>query len=83
VFWVHASSQARFEEGYKKIADRVKLQGWDEPKANILQLVSSWLSDKSNGRWVMIVDNADEAGVFFNLISNPKWNWHQFAFFGL
>jgi tetratricopeptide (TPR) repeat protein len=67
VFWVHASSQARFEEGYKKIADRVKLQGWDEPKADILRLVSSWLSDESNGRWVMIVDNADEAGVFFNL----------------
>jgi hypothetical protein len=67
VFWVHASSRARFEEGYKKIADRVKLRGWDDPKADILRLVSSWLSDESNGRWIMIIDNADDAGVFFNL----------------
>ena len=67
MFWVHASSQARFEEGFKKIADRVKLQGRNELRDDILRLVSSWLSDESNGRWVMIIDNADDADVFFDL----------------
>src|SRR6201999_229442 len=66
VFWVHACSAARFNEGYAKIASRMKIPGHDKPEANILQLVSNWLSDESNGRWLMIVDNADSQSVFFN-----------------
>ncbi len=66
VFWVHASTAARFEEGYRRIAERVKIGGWDKPEVNILQLVSNWLCDEVNGRWVMIVDNADDPNVFFN-----------------
>jgi tetratricopeptide (TPR) repeat protein len=64
---VHASSQARFEEGYRNITDQVKLRGWDDPKANILNLVHSWLCNESNGRWIMIVDNANDPSVFFSL----------------
>ena len=41
------------------------MDGWDNPKVQILRLVRSWLCDESNGRWVMIVDNADDSGVFF------------------
>jgi hypothetical protein len=65
VFWVHASNLARFEEGYRKIAQRCKPSGWDEPKADILRIVSNWLSDESNGRWTMVVDNADDMSIFF------------------
>lgn len=64
VFWVHASSAARFEEGYGKVAERVKIPGWDKPEADILRLVSNWLCDEANGHWVMIVDNADDPSVF-------------------
>ena len=64
-FWVHAGTQARFEEGYRRIAEATKMQGWDDPKANVLRLVRSWLCDESNGQWVMVVDNADDANVFF------------------
>ncbi|OCK85886.1 hypothetical protein K432DRAFT_217425 [Lepidopterella palustris CBS 459.81] len=64
VFWVHASSTARFEEGYRNIAERVKLSGWDQPDADILRLVYNWLCDEANGRWVIIVDNADDLSVF-------------------
>ncbi|KIM96916.1 hypothetical protein OIDMADRAFT_131494 [Oidiodendron maius Zn] len=65
VFWVHAGTQARFKEGYRRIAEVTRMDGWDDPKADILRLVRSWLCDESNGRWVMIVDNADDLGVFF------------------
>ena len=41
------------------------MHGWDDPKADVLRLVRSWLCDESNGRWVMVVDNADDADVFF------------------
>ena len=66
MFWVHAGTQARFEEGYRRIAEATKLDGWNNPKVNILRLVRSWLCDESNGKWVMIVDNADNPEVFFS-----------------
>jgi tetratricopeptide (TPR) repeat protein len=65
-FWVHAGTQARFKEGYRRIAETAKMDGWDDPKADVLRLVRSWLCDESNGRWTMVVDNADDASVFFS-----------------
>ena len=64
MFWVHAGSAARFEEGYRNIAERAKLPGWSQPDSDILRLVHSWLCDEANGRWVMIIDNADDLDVF-------------------
>jgi tetratricopeptide (TPR) repeat protein len=65
VFWVHASSRARFEEAYRDIADRLQLPGRSDPKANVLQLVRNWLQDEANGTWLLILDNADEMNVFY------------------
>ncbi|KAF2633913.1 hypothetical protein BU25DRAFT_381757 [Macroventuria anomochaeta] len=64
VFWVHASNAARFKQAYQEIAARVELPGRDDPKTNILRLVHNWLCDERNGRWLMIVDNADDDRVF-------------------
>ncbi|OCK73508.1 hypothetical protein K432DRAFT_233234, partial [Lepidopterella palustris CBS 459.81] len=72
VFWVHAGTHARFEEGYRRIAEATRMEGWDNPKANVLRLVRSWLCDESNGRWVMIVDNADDSDVFFPPLSRQR-----------
>ncbi|KAH7128722.1 kinesin light chain [Dendryphion nanum] len=72
VFWVHAGTQARFEEGYRKIAEATKMDGWNDPKSNILQLVYAWLCDEANGRWVMIVDNADDSDVLFPPLQNTQ-----------
>jgi hypothetical protein len=69
VFWVHASSATRFEESYRSIAARLQLSGWNEPKADVLGMLHRWQSDESNGRWTMVVDNADEAAVMFE-----PWN---------
>ncbi|KAL9086085.1 MAG: hypothetical protein Q9165_007297 [Trypethelium subeluteriae] len=38
--------------------------GLDQPDADILMRVYSWLCDDTDGRWLMIVDNADDAEVF-------------------
>jgi hypothetical protein len=58
----HASSYTRFEEGYRDIANRLKLHGSD-PKVDILQLVSQWLQDDRNGSWLLILDNTDDANM--------------------
>ena len=72
VFWVHAGTRARFEEGYRRIAEATKIEGWNDPKADILRLVRSWLCDQSDSRWVIIVDNADDWSVFLHSTSQSR-----------
>jgi tetratricopeptide (TPR) repeat protein len=79
VFWVHAGTQARVEEGFRTIADAVKLPGRNQPKANIPQLVYGWLSNERNGRWVMILDSADDRDVFYSPTNSDAHNGQQFA----
>ncbi|KAH7305369.1 P-loop containing nucleoside triphosphate hydrolase protein [Rhexocercosporidium sp. MPI-PUGE-AT-0058] len=62
VFWVYASNAARFEQSFRDIADRVKIPGRQNPTANIFQLVHDWLCDERKGKWVLILDNVDDAG---------------------
>ncbi|KAK3681825.1 hypothetical protein B0T22DRAFT_445427 [Podospora appendiculata] len=69
VFWVHAGTQARVEEGFRTIADAVKLPGRNQAKANIPQIVYHWLSNERNGRWIMILDSADDRDVFYDSTS--------------
>ncbi|KAG9239765.1 P-loop containing nucleoside triphosphate hydrolase protein [Amylocarpus encephaloides] len=64
VFWVYASTAERFENAYKSIAATLDLPGADDPKTDVLDLVSRWLSNPDHGRWHMILDNADDIRVF-------------------
>ena len=64
MFWIYAGTQMRVEEGFRAIADAVKLPGRKQPKVDIPQLVHSWLSNERNGRWVMILDSADDGNMF-------------------
>ena len=66
VFWVHAGAQARVEEGFRTIANTVKMPGRNHPKADIPQLVYGWLSNERNGRWIIILDSADDRNVFYS-----------------
>ncbi|KAK3376527.1 hypothetical protein B0T24DRAFT_648420 [Lasiosphaeria ovina] len=79
VFWVHAGTQARVEEGFRAITDAVKLYGRNQPKANIPQLVYSWLSNERNGKWMMIFDSADDGDVFYDATSDNGQNGQPFA----
>ena len=42
IFWIHASTVARFEEAYKRIASEFEIPGRDDPKTDVLQLVRNW-----------------------------------------
>ncbi|KAH8683388.1 hypothetical protein BGZ60DRAFT_524713 [Tricladium varicosporioides] len=65
VLWVHASTKARFEEAYRDIADKLELPERNDPKVDVLRLVSNWLCNETNGKWLMVVDNADDVEVFY------------------
>lgn len=45
------------------------MSGWADPKADVLSIVHAWLSDENNGRWTIVVDNADSHEVMFGLRS--------------
>lgn len=64
VFWMFDGSPARFEQDIRDIADLVQIPGRDNPQANILRLVHNWLQDERNGKWLIIMDNADDAQIF-------------------
>ncbi|KAL2199927.1 P-loop containing nucleoside triphosphate hydrolase protein [Corynascus similis CBS 632.67] len=64
VFWVHASNAARFHESYASMALECQVPGYDDPKTNVLALVKRWLERKERGRWLMVLDNADDARLF-------------------
>ncbi|KAK3688933.1 hypothetical protein B0T22DRAFT_512886 [Podospora appendiculata] len=79
VFWVHAGTQARVEEGFRTIADAVKLPGRNQAKTNIPQIVYHWLSNERNGRWIMILDSADDRDVFYGPTSGDARNGRPFV----
>jgi tetratricopeptide (TPR) repeat protein len=63
VFWAHASNTARLEQSFREIADQVKVRGRKDPQADVFKLVHDWLRDAKNGRWLLVLDNADDVAV--------------------
>jgi tetratricopeptide (TPR) repeat protein len=63
VLWAHASNAARLEQSFREIAELVKVRGRKEPQADVFKLVHDWLREEKNGRWLLVVDNADDAGA--------------------
>jgi tetratricopeptide (TPR) repeat protein len=64
VFWVHASTAARFGQAFDSIAQESHVPGCDDPKADVLPLVKAWLEKTERGRWLMVIDNADDRQLF-------------------
>ncbi|KAL9605598.1 MAG: hypothetical protein Q9179_001215 [Wetmoreana sp. 5 TL-2023] len=62
VFWVHASNAARFEQGYRYIADVIKIRGRNDPKVDIFKLVHNWLCG-CEAKWLLILDNVDNTDL--------------------
>ncbi|PQE14359.1 hypothetical protein CJF30_00006939 [Rutstroemia sp. NJR-2017a BBW] len=62
VFWVHTSNASRFEQSFREIANYVKIPRRQDLQVNIFQLVHDWLRNERKGKWVLILDNVDDAG---------------------
>lgn len=76
IFWVHAETTARIAQSYQKIAETTRLEGWDDPTANAMQLVNDWLRNDATEPWLLIVDSADDANVLFDNVA-PSGTSHQ------
>ena len=71
VFWIYASTISRIYQAYKAMAIKLCLPGWDDPSVDVIQLVSTWLSDETHGPWLLVLDNADDMETFFNDLPKP------------
>ncbi|RDW69812.1 hypothetical protein BP6252_08832 [Coleophoma cylindrospora] len=65
VFWVSAISSTTFEADFRKIGQRLEVAGIDNDKADIKALVAAHLSEESTGRWLLIIDNADDLELLY------------------
>ena len=69
---MHASNAARFEQSYRDIADHLKISGRRNPRANIFKLVHDWLCDEKKGKWILVLDNVDDASFLLIAQSTGK-----------
>jgi hypothetical protein len=65
VFWISATSTASFEKGFHDIGQALRVPGINEDKADVKSLVKRFLSQESAGRWLLIIDNADDMDVLY------------------
>ena len=66
VFWIHAGNAARYDQGFRDIAEYAKIPGRQDAQSNILQLTGDWLRSEKSGKWVIILDNVDDAGFLLD-----------------
>jgi hypothetical protein len=71
VFWIHASTAQRFNQGYRDIGRRFlpSLDDKDNDSQG-LQAVRDWHTE--SGPWFLILDNADDLEIFFSEIEQIK-----------
>ncbi|MCJ1435790.1 hypothetical protein MMC27_005165 [Xylographa pallens] len=65
VFWIYASTYARFTQAYEEIGSKLGLPNWDSTKENKIDLVTKQLND-GTFPWFMVIDNADDMSLFYS-----------------
>lgn len=65
VFWLPALSMESFEQACAEIARTLGLAQAAEDKEDVKELVKRHLSADTAGRWLLIVDNADDMEILF------------------
>ncbi|KAM5528681.1 phosphorylase superfamily protein [Fusarium oxysporum f. sp. phaseoli] len=61
VFWVPALSRASFEQACMQIIDACGIPTADNNNADAIESVRQYLSSKRAGKWLLVIDNADDA----------------------
>ncbi|KAH7110139.1 kinesin light chain 3 [Dendryphion nanum] len=63
VFWIDASNIDSLYQSYAIIAQKLKISGWDDEKADVKQLVKLHLSRRDVSQSLLIFDNADSLNL--------------------
>ena len=74
IFWIYAANSTQFVQSYQDVARKLRLPGYDDSGVDPCKLVYKWLDEDDSCGWLMILDNADNADLFFrstNLNASP------------
>ncbi|KIX02910.1 uncharacterized protein Z518_08853 [Rhinocladiella mackenziei CBS 650.93] len=64
IFWIQAAGQLTFEKDMLEIGKRLRIPGIEDEKADVKTLVKQRLSNPSEGKWILILDNADDESLW-------------------
>jgi hypothetical protein len=65
IFWMVALSAESFEHACAEIARKLHINQTADDKEDVKELVRQYLSTETAGRWLLVVDNADDTDVLF------------------
>ena len=65
VFWIHAATAERFRKASRDIAKEVDISDWQDPQADAWQVLKEWFESERSGKWLIILDNADDIDVLY------------------
>jgi tetratricopeptide (TPR) repeat protein len=63
VFWIPALSAEAFERAAEEIAQRLGIRSATNQSEDVKELVKRHLSRPNAGKWLLVVDNADDIGI--------------------
>ncbi|KAF4632131.1 hypothetical protein G7Y89_g5991 [Cudoniella acicularis] len=69
VFWVSAVNIPSFDAAFLEIGQQFQVPGITEDKADVKSLVQACLSQETAGRWLLIVDNADDLNLLYKRVN--------------
>ena len=64
IFWVPAINGAIFEQAYTEISKKLSIQKISEDE-ELKESVRRFLESNESGKWLLVVDNADDMGILF------------------
>ena len=65
IFWVPAVDSTSCEQAYRDIGKKLQVIGVEKDDADVKSLVKAALSQDGIGRWLMVVDSADDVELMF------------------
>ncbi|KAN0102737.1 hypothetical protein V8E51_011050 [Hyaloscypha variabilis] len=74
VFWISAVNVSSFDAGFLEICRQFKVPGINEDKADVKTLAKAYLSQETSGRWLLIIDNADDLDMLYKCVKESDGN---------
>lgn len=65
VFWIPVVDNATIENAYRRIGQKLQIEGIDDNSADVRLLVKNALSCDSAGSWLLVIDNVDDIDLMF------------------
>jgi tetratricopeptide (TPR) repeat protein len=64
VFWIHGGTVDSVSESFRMIAQKLQIGLLVRDGGERFKMMRDWLEEKKHGRWIMIIDGADDPAIF-------------------